>query len=160
MEINRNAPLVAEHRRVIQAPRSWVWQLLTMIDSWAGWHPGISRAALVGPLVPGSVFRWASGGMGIVSTLQLVEPERRFGWTGKALGTFTLHIWHLEDFAGGTQVTTTESMEGWLIHPLKLLSPRFLDDALEAWLAGLAAAAEAPFTATPAHPAHNVHATL
>ena len=142
MEINRNAPLVAEHSRIVRAPRARVWQLLTAIDEWPRWHSGISRAALEGPLAPGSVFRWISGGMGIVSTLQVLEEGRRLGWTGKALGTFTQHEWRLEDAEGGTRITTVEAMSGWLIRPVKLLAPRFLDDALLAWLAALAQAGE------------------
>jgi uncharacterized protein YndB with AHSA1/START domain len=142
MEINTNAPLVAEHRIVIAAPRPAVWALLTDIADWPRWHSAITRAELDGPLAPASSFRWTSGGMAIVSTLQLVEHERRLGWTGKALGTTTEHIWTLEEHPEGTLVTTAESMSGWLIYPVKLITPGFLSDALQTWLAALRRAAE------------------
>jgi hypothetical protein len=150
MEINLNAPLVAEHRIIIGAPRHVVWALLADIAGWPGWHTAIGRAELDGPLAPATTFRWASGGMAIVSTLRLVESERRLGWTGRALGTTTEHIWRLEDHPEGTLVTTAESMSGWLIYPVKLITPSFLSDALETWLAALRGAAERQPSAAPA----------
>lgn len=142
MKINPNAPLVDRKSIVIHAPRAVVWRLLTDINSWPTWHAAITRAEQAGPLAADTVFHWTSGGMGIVSTIRLVEPEQRFGWTGKALGTSTEHIWHLEEIAEGTRVTTEESMSGWLIYPVKLITPGFLTDALESWLAALKYAAE------------------
>lgn len=142
MEINLNAPLVDQHSITIQAPRRVVWELLTNIDGWPQWHPAITRAQLDGPLAPATVFRWTSGGMAIESTIRVLEAERRLGWTGRALGTATEHLWTLEETVDGTRVTTAESMSGWLIYPVKLITPRFLSDALETWLAALKQAAE------------------
>lgn len=150
MEINLNAPLVAEHRIVIGAPRPAVWALLSDIAGWPRWHSAITRAELDGPFAPGSSFRWTSGGMAIVSTLQLVENERRLGWTGRALGTTTKHIWTLEEHPDGTLVTTAESMSGWLIYPVKLVTPGFLTDALQTWLTALRGVAERQPSAAPA----------
>jgi uncharacterized protein YndB with AHSA1/START domain len=141
MKINPNAPLVARHSISIPAPRPVVWELLTDIAGWPRWHAAISAAQLAGPLAAGAEFRWTSGGMAIVSTIREIVPERRFGWTGKALGTSTEHIWALEDTAFGTLVTTEESMSGWLIYPVKLITPSFLTDALQTWLAALKQAA-------------------
>jgi uncharacterized protein YndB with AHSA1/START domain len=143
MEINPNAPLVAQHEIAIAAPRPIVWRLLTDIAGWPRWQGAISQAALEGPLRPENQFRWTSGGMAIVSTIQLVEPERRLGWIGRALGTTTEHIWTLEERGAETLVTTAESMSGWLIYPVKLITPSFLDNALRTWLAALKQAAEA-----------------
>jgi hypothetical protein len=142
VEINTNAPLVAEHHMIVRAPRRAVWALLADIPGWPHWQSAITRAELDGPFAAGSSFRWTSGGMAIVSTLQVVEPERRLGWTGKALGTTTEHIWTLEDRPDGTLVTTAESMSGWLIYPVKLVTPGFLTDALQTWLASLRDGAE------------------
>jgi uncharacterized protein YndB with AHSA1/START domain len=143
MEINSNAPLVDQHSIVIHAPRGVVWQLLTEIERWPEWHPGITRAHLDGPLAPEMVFRWTSGGMAIVSTIRDLEPEQRFGWTGKTLGTSAQHVWTLEETVDGTRVATAESMSGWLVYPVKMITPRFLADALHTWLAALKQAAEA-----------------
>jgi uncharacterized protein YndB with AHSA1/START domain len=143
MDINLNAPLVARHSVSIAAPAATVWALLTSIDGWPRWHTAITRATLDGPLAVGSVFRWTSGGTAIVSTIQLFEAGQRFGWSGRALGTTTEHIWTIESSGESTVVTTAESMSGWLIRLLKLFAPSFLDDALTTWLAALKRAAEA-----------------
>ncbi len=143
MEIDPKAPLVASHSISIQAPPATVWRLLSEIERWPSWHAAITRAQLEGPLASGTVFRWTSGGTAIVSTIQLLEAGRRLGWTGRALGTATIHIWNVEASEGGTLVTTAESMSGWLIRALKLVMPGFLDDALTSWLAALKRAAEA-----------------
>jgi uncharacterized protein YndB with AHSA1/START domain len=143
VEIDPNAPLVASHSITIKASPATVWRLLSEIDRWPSWHTAITRATLAGPLAPGSEFRWTSGGTAIVSTIQLLEAGRRLGWTGRALGTSTIHIWSLAESEGGTIVTTAESMSGWLIRALKLVMPGFLDDALKTWLAALKRAAEA-----------------
>lgn len=143
MDINTHAPLYAQHTIRIEAPRAAVWSLLTGIDEWPRWHGDISRANVEGALTIGTVFRWTSGGTAIVSTVQVIEPQQRFGWTGRALGTTTQHIWQLEDAGNGTLVTTTEAMEGWLIRVMKVVAPKFLDTALTTWLAALKRAAEA-----------------
>src|SRR3712207_1032581 len=106
MEINPNAPLVAEQCIVVRAPRPAVWALLADIPVWPRWHTGTSGAELDGPLVPATSFRWPAGGMAIISTLKVVEPERRLGWTGRALGTTTEHVWTREEHHDGTLVTT------------------------------------------------------
>jgi uncharacterized protein YndB with AHSA1/START domain len=142
MEINQNAPLVDRKSILVHAPRTQVWQLLSQIEAWPSWYPAVSKAELEGPLASATVFRWTSGGMAIVSTLRLVEEQRRLGWTGSALGTSSEHIWRLEDAADGTLVSTEESMSGWLIYPVKLITPRFLTEALESWLVALKQAAE------------------
>jgi uncharacterized protein YndB with AHSA1/START domain len=151
MNINPNAPLVDQHSIVIQAPRAVVWHILTNVERWPEWHPAITQAQLDGPLAPDSSFRWTSGGMAILSTIHDLEPEQRISWSGKALGTAAEHVWTLEDTPDGTRVSTAESMGGWLIYPVKLISPRFLTDALHTWLAALKQAAEAqPAEAQPA----------
>jgi uncharacterized protein YndB with AHSA1/START domain len=143
MNINPNAPLVDQHSIVIHAPRTVVWQVLTTIERWPEWHPTITQAQLDGPLAQDSSFRWISGGMAILSTIHDLQPDQRIAWSGKALGTAAEHIWTLEEIADGTQVTTAESMSGWLIYPVKVISPRFLTDALHTWLTALKQAAEA-----------------
>lgn len=143
MDISTNAPLYSQHTIAIRAPRSEVWALLTSINEWPRWHGDISRAHLEGALAIGMLFRWTSGGTAIVSTIRVLEPQQQFGWTGQALGTTTQHLWTLQDVEGATLVTTTEAMSGWLIRVVKLFAPKFLDNALQTWLAALKQTAEA-----------------
>jgi hypothetical protein len=75
----------------------------------------------------------------ILATLYLA-----IGWTGRSLGAHAEHIWTLTPQNNGTLVTTEESMEGWSIQLLKLVSPKFLDNSLDAWLQNLKTKAELP----------------
>jgi uncharacterized protein YndB with AHSA1/START domain len=137
MKINIQAPLVARNEIIIQTPPEEVWKILTDIDNWNKWQPGVVRAKLNGPLATHSVFHWKSGGLKITSTLQVVEPNRQIGWTGKALGTKARHLWVLKPYKNGTQVMTEESMDGWLAGIIKLVRPGFLEDSLKKTLKNL-----------------------
>ena len=144
MEIDRQAPLVAKKQIFIEAPLQSVWNIQTDINNWSRWQPGITASKLDGPLAVGSVFRWKSGGLNVTSTIQVVVPGQVIGWTGRSLGAHAKHIWTLTPQNNGTLVTTEESMQGWSIQMLKLVSPRFLDNSLYAWLQNLKTKAELP----------------
>jgi uncharacterized protein YndB with AHSA1/START domain len=142
MEINKKAPAMVVKEIVIAAAPEMVWGVHTDIDSWPGWHPDITAAALHGSLEPGSAFTWKSGPGSITSVLEVVEPNRRIAWTGKAMGIHAIHVWRLEADRDGTRVVTEESMEGWPVTILKGYFQRTLDRTLDAWLDGLKATAE------------------
>lgn len=137
MEINRQATLYARKSVFIQASPHHVWRIQTDIDSWGQWHPGIASAKLDGVLAVGTRFIWKSGGMTITSTIQKVEPERRIGWTGDALGSRASHLWIFTPQDGGTLLTTEEAMDGWLVGIFKLVMPTFLDNSIDTWLQAL-----------------------
>ena len=136
-------PLIARKQLVINASPETVWKVHTDINAWSRWHSAISSARADEPLAVGSRFKWTSGGLNIASTVGLLEPPRRISWTGMSLGTRANHVWMLQAQNGGTLVTTEESMSGWLVGLLKLLSPAFLDRSLDVWLHDLKTEAEA-----------------
>jgi len=41
MQINANAPAIAHHEIMINAPLERIWQLLTDIDRWSTWYPAV-----------------------------------------------------------------------------------------------------------------------
>lgn len=142
MQINLNAPSIARKEIMIHAPLETIWQILSDIDHWSTWYPAVSQSKLEGLFIPGSIFRWKSGGTSITSTLQEVEPQRRISWTGRALGTQAIHVWILQPKEGGVLVRTEESFEGWLVRLLKGVMQRMLDTSLQAWLEHLKQHAE------------------
>lgn len=142
MEINSTAAAIAHHEIKINASSEVIWHLLSDIDHWHVWYPNVSKSKLEGSLIPGSVFRWKSGGTNIISTLQEVEPQRRISWTGKTLGTQAIHVWILEPQEKGVLVRTEESFEGWLVHLLKGTMQKMLDTSLQTWLKHLKQKAE------------------
>ena len=142
MNINERAPVKSTKELHVAATRDVVWSILTDIDGWPTWNRAVSRARLEGPLAPGSVFRWKSGGSCVVSTLQEVEAPKRVSRTGKALGTTAVHVWTLEVAGSGVLVKTFESFDGWLVRLVRSWFQRLLDTSLEEQLRSLKAAAE------------------
>jgi hypothetical protein len=142
VQINKQATLIAHKEIFIQAPPETVWEIHTDINKWGQWQPSIAASSLEGPLAPGSVFQWKTGGLTLTSTLQVVEPNRQIGWRGNSIGTQASHLWNLEPHEDGTLLTTEESMDGWLVHILKLVMPNFLDTSLDTWLQSLKQKAE------------------
>ena len=142
MKVNREAPAFVQDEVFIEASLERVWAAHTGVDSWPEWQPDVSRAKLEGPLAVGSVFRWRSRGANVVATIREVEPERRIGWTGKALGTRAAHTWTLTPRDGGVLVKTEESMEGWLPRLLRGMMQRTLKGSIKVWLESLKRRAE------------------
>ena len=142
MEIDGGALAVTRDEIFIDAPIERVWAVHTDVDSWPEWRSDVSRAGLEGPLAVGSVFRWRSGGLDVVSRLREVEPGRRICWTGEALGTRAVHTWALEPREGGVLVRTGESMEGWLVRLMRGRMQRLLQASVRVWLEDLKRRAE------------------
>lgn len=142
VNIDPQAPLSARKETVVHTPIDAVWSVLTDIECWPEWQPDVSSAKLEGDIGVGTVFRWRAKGMGITSTIQELEPQRRIGWSGRSLGVRALHFWTLESRGDETRIVTEESMSGWLVRILKVLSPGFLDQALSRSVEMLRARAE------------------
>jgi hypothetical protein len=50
--------LVATARAKTTVSHVTVWKLQTDIDNWPSWQSDIATVKLLGPLVPGTQFRW------------------------------------------------------------------------------------------------------
>jgi hypothetical protein len=142
MNINEQAPVKSTKELKIEATPEVVWALIARVGSWPDWNPAVSKAKLEGDFAPGSVFRWKSGGSGIVSTIHDVDRPRRACWTGQAFGTKAVHVWTIEAVGAGSLVKTSESFDGWLVAIMRAWFQRFLDKALEDVLRSLKIAAE------------------
>lgn len=131
MKIDNNAPLHAEKDILIFAPIERVWSELTNIDQWPGWQPDVTASRLEGGLAAGSMFFWKAKGLDIRSTIQILEPVERIGWTGNSLGMRAIHIWTFEKRENSTFVKTEESLSGWFPRILKFFDPKFLEKSLQ-----------------------------
>ena len=121
----------------IHAPIDVVWQVLTEIDQWPRWQRAVGQASLQGSLAPSSEFRWTSGGLKIRSRIEEVNAPSSIRWLGSALGTKADHAWSLASTGTGTEVTTVESMSGWLVSLMGLFNKEFLANSLKQTLADL-----------------------
>ncbi|MDO5610966.1 MAG: SRPBCC family protein [Pseudomonadota bacterium] len=132
----------AEHRIHIHVTPQQVWSVLTDIDRWPQWQAAVSNATLDGALQPGSTFRWKAGGLNLTSRLTEVQPLQRIAWQGRGLGSRAEHGWSLQPQGEGAEVTTAETMRGWLPRLIGLVQPAFLDKTLQTVLAELKAEVE------------------
>lgn len=134
---NAHAPVIARKSIAINAPVAVVWEVLVDINSWNKWNSSISVSSLDQPLQVGAQFFWKSGGMAIRSTIQEIAPHERLSWTGKAFGSSAHHVWKLSIENGTTFVSTTETMDGWLVRLLKPWIQKTVEHSLETWLQAL-----------------------
>jgi len=137
MELKNNAPVIAAAETVIDAPVELVWEVLSDIRNWPEWNPAVSRMHMYGDLEPGTDFHWKADGVSIVSTLQLVEPFQRIGWTGRSPGIRAAHVWEFDVKEGKTRVATRETFEGLMARLLSGPLSRMLTDSLQKGLVSL-----------------------
>jgi uncharacterized protein YndB with AHSA1/START domain len=134
--IDERAPVISRHETSVHAPAEVVWRILTDVDAWPTWRPGVPRARLEtsGPLVAGSIFHWAAPGMEIVSTVVEVRPLERLVWHGTGNGeggVFGVSAWTLAPTGSGVVVSAEESFTG----PPVDAAPAQLQAALDEGLA-------------------------
>lgn len=139
MDIDQHAPATTRQQRHLSAPPDVVFALLVSVNDWPRWQSGVTTARIVDAdaLTVGGTFRWKSRGASIVSTVHDLDAPRTVVWTGRAIGTSAVHVWHLEPAEGGTWVRTEESMSGWLPRLLPRMVQRALDQGVGATLDAL-----------------------
>lgn len=143
MDINHKAPVKKFDKIFIKTDTQKIWEVLTDINQWAGWHEKISRSELEQDLLePGTKFKWTINGTTIVSTLHTVKPYEAFGWSGVTFGGSAIHNWYLKPDDSGTMVSVEESMQGWLIALFKRKMNRDLAKDMRYWLTRLKAESE------------------
>jgi len=141
-EIDQAAPVVGSSEIEIAARPEIAWEVLTSIEQWPSWNPGVKEASLAGPVEEGSEFRWKAGPGTITSTIRQVEAGRRIVWTGNSMGISAIHVHTFEARNGGTLVTTQESYDGVVARLFRGRLKRTLDRALHDGLQRLKAEAE------------------
>jgi hypothetical protein len=135
--VDRAARAYAKRSRLIAAPPDLVWSVLSDIPHWPDWNPGVRGMRVDGAVQRGTTFRWTGGGLPIRSRLELVQPCREIGWTGRAPGIRARHAWYLSPERHGTRVTTEEDFSGLLARLMPRAMKRTIDGVLEQGLAAL-----------------------
>jgi Polyketide cyclase / dehydrase and lipid transport len=142
-DIDRAAPVLAQHEVDIQAPLDLVWQLHADVNAWPSWQTDITEARIDGEFEPGASFDWSSYGFGVTSTIYGVTDRSRVLWGGTSGGITGIHEWTFEETPHGVHVTTSESFAGEPVAADSRGMQSLLDASLEAWLGHLKVAAEA-----------------
>jgi hypothetical protein len=140
-DVDRSAPVLANHEVEIRAPLDTVWQLHIDVNDWPRWQEAITEAHIDGPFEPGNSFDWSSYGFDVTSQIYEVSDQSRTLWGGTAEGITGIHEWLFAETDGGVRVTTTESFAGEPVSADVAGMQGQLDASLVAWLDYLRSAA-------------------
>ncbi|MEU3052522.1 SRPBCC family protein [Streptomyces griseus] len=158
--VDPDALVRARTEAVIDAPLSTVWKLQTEVERWPDWQTHVTSMDRLdhGPFRPGSAFRWSTPvppnpatpatSLDITSTVEQLKRGSCIRWTGPAVGEGLhidgVHVWTFTRVRGGVLVRTEETHTGEQVDANVPYATEILKQGLEAWLAELKTAAEAP----------------
>jgi uncharacterized protein YndB with AHSA1/START domain len=137
MEVDKNAPVIAQAEIEVAAPSDAVWDVLTDFERWPTWNPDVKEMSFNGEVAEGSEFRWKAGPSTISSTIRRIERPRLIAWTGKTLGINAVHVYRLEPRSGSTLVRTEESYAGLAARLARGWMQKKLETSLDAGLRSL-----------------------
>ena len=142
--IDSQAPVVARHEVMVNAPLERVWAAHLAVREWVGWQPDITGLmASADTLAPGVTFDWSSGGLQIHTTVYVVDRQRHETlWGGPAHGVTAVHHWVFTEVERGVRVQTEESWAGEAVGADVPRMQQALDASLIAWLGRLKGHAE------------------
>jgi Polyketide cyclase / dehydrase and lipid transport len=141
-DVDRSAPVLAQHDVDILAPLETVWQRHVDVNAWPTWQTDITTAHMDGAFEPGNSFDWSSYGFAVTSTIYVVADRSRVLWGGTAGGITGIHGWLFAETPGGVRVTTNESFSGEPVGADPASMQSILDTSLSSWLAHLKTSAE------------------
>lgn len=136
---DENAPVITRKSLVINAPLNTIWKVQTDVENWPTWQPNITSLTkdTPGALRSGSVFRWATEGLDITSTVKKVEHGKCLAWGGPAQGIDAIHVWTFTPVKGGVLVRTEESWTGAPVTANAATLQTALDTSLQNWVNNL-----------------------
>ncbi|WP_405813328.1 SRPBCC family protein [Streptomyces sp. NBC_01390] len=136
---DETAPVITRKSIVVHAPLSTVWKVQTDVENWPTWQPNVTSVVkdTPGALRSGSVFRWATEGLDITSTVEKVEHGKCLAWGGPAQGINAIHVWTFTPVKGGVLVRTEESWTGAPVEADTAFLQTALDASLQNWVNNL-----------------------
>ena len=142
MDINQNAPVIAQEQMHIAADVQTVWDVLSDIEQWPRWNAAVRSVSVHGPVASGTSFDWKAGPGTIKSRIAEVDAPHRIVWTGVTFGIRAVDAFSFEAADGGTLVREDESWEGLLARLFRSRMERTLSSSLRDGLRSLKAEAE------------------
>ena len=134
------APLVVSIEVTVDASAHTVWKVLSDIEAWPQWVPGVREASLEGALLIGGGFALRRGAARRRCVLRAVERPRRLAWTEATIWTQAAQSWDLIALDRGCRIAAQRSVEGlglrWARWRGRLL-PESERIQLEGWMQAL-----------------------
>ncbi len=136
------AAIIVKDEIEICRDRALIWSHLTDISSWRRWAKIIRRAAVYGPIRPGTEFKFISGKWDFEGTITDVVPQESFVCNARSVGLHLRISWKLAQREDGAKVSANIEASGWIANLLKSKVRRNLQDDLFSWLYALKTASE------------------
>lgn len=134
MEIDRNAPVVAELTVDIAAPPPEVWAVLADIEGWSAIYPELKDVQVDGPVGPGTAFSFRSGPGKIEAEVGEVDEDQRLTFVGKGMGATSVYVFTLTPSVdGGTHLEVAQSISGLAAKTMSAMLTRISNDSLRDW---------------------------
>lgn len=134
-----------EHSVEIDAPITRVWELTLDVESWPNHTPTLTSVERLdqSPIAVGSAVRIKQPAQRErVWTVCELEPNRRFAWSARTMGTTMTATHLLAETATGTRQTLSVELEGGASRVVGALIGRPIARAIAAENQGFKAAAE------------------
>lgn len=115
MLTTRSTTFTGSHTETFEQPASRVWQVLTEVDRWSSWWPGMQEARISPALEEGAELTLILKGTPEKSpaTVESLTPGRKMAWVRSGiLGSTTRTTWQLEEQEGRALVTLETFIRG------------------------------------------------
>ena len=139
------APVLVRNDIVTTATPEAVWSSLVRARAWPTWYSNSQNVRIDGgaqDLTAGSVFRWRTFGVSLVSRVEEFVPGERIAWTARGIGVSAYHAWLIQPVPAGCHILTEETQYGWLARLGSKLMPNRMPQGHQMWLESLRRRAE------------------
>ena len=139
------APVHVRNDIVTTAAPEVVWSWLVRAAAWPTWYSNSHNVRIESgghDLAKGSVFRWRTFGVSLVSRVEEFAPGERIAWTARGLGVSAYHAWLIRPVPAGCHVLTEETQYGWVARLGSKLMPSRMSEGHQMWLESLRRRAE------------------
>jgi hypothetical protein len=132
----------AEYRVEVESSAERLWDILADVKSWPEWQGTSYVDPPAGPLEKGSTFVAELGGHRWDLTVTEADRPSRLVWTGRQMGLKAVHEWEFAEADGRTQVTSRDSVSGWMLLFVHSMVEKKVSETDEQWPAKLKSRAE------------------
>lgn len=116
---NKKAPVKCTKTILINSSPEEVWNVLVNVNLWTTWQFDIAKSIMNGRLKKNTSIIWEAEDVEFHSVIHTLEPYKRIGWRCKMLGMQLEHSWYFSKVNGVTQVTTQQTIDGFLARLFK-----------------------------------------
>jgi hypothetical protein len=124
------APIVIKDEIAITKVRAAIWSLLTDISRWSRWNRLIKRAAVYGPVKPGTEFKFLSGKWDFDGIINEAIPNSIFVIKCNSIGLRLRISWEILEQINGAKVAVNVAVSGWIVSLFKHKVRQTLTDDL------------------------------